>query len=161
MPHSSANGAGYTISSALKDRDFDALYAFLSDSYWARSIPRAIVERSVRGSLPFVLRDAAGRLAGFARVITDRATFGHIGDLFVLPEHRGKGLSKRLMEVILAHPDLQNFRRWMLATCDAHGVYEKVRLPAARRPGGLDGAARSSRLRTAGVTSWPSSSIWP
>ena len=64
-------------------------------------------------------------LAGFARVVTDRATFGYIGDLFVLPEHRGKGLSRRLMEAIMAHPELQDFRRWMLATSDAHGLYEK------------------------------------
>ena len=83
------------------------------------------MERSIRGALPFVLRDAHGQLAGFARVITDHATFGYIGDLFVLPEHRGKGLSKRLMEAIIAHPELQDFRRWMLATSDAHGLYEK------------------------------------
>ena len=125
MSHSSANRAGYTISNALEDIDFDALHAFLSTSYWARGIPRETMERSIRGSLPFVLRDDRGNLAGFARVVTDRATFGYIGDLFVLPEHRGKGLSKRLMEAIMAHPELQNFRRWMLATSDAHGLYEK------------------------------------
>jgi GNAT superfamily N-acetyltransferase len=125
MQPSSLNGASYTISNALQDIDFDALYAFLSTSYWSRGIPRETMERSIRGSLPFVLRDAAGTLAGFARVVTDRATFGYIGDLFVLPEHRGKGLSKRLMEAIMAHPELQDFRRWMLATSDAHGLYEK------------------------------------
>ena len=125
MPHPATNSAGYTITDALTDINFDALYAFLSTSYWARGIPRETMERSVRGSLPFVLRDERGDLAGFARVITDRATFGYIGDLFVLPEHRGKGLSKRLMGAIMAHPELQNFRRWMLATSDAHGLYEK------------------------------------
>jgi GNAT superfamily N-acetyltransferase len=125
MQHSSRNGAGYTISNALQDIDFNALYAFLSTSYWSRGIPRETMERSVRGSLPFVLRDEHGNLAGFARVITDRATFGYICDLFVLPQHRGKGLSKLLMDAILTHPDLQNFRRWMLATSDAHGLYEK------------------------------------
>jgi GNAT superfamily N-acetyltransferase len=125
MQHSSPDGAGYTISNEIADIDFDALHAFLKDSYWSKGIPRAIMERSMRGSLPFVLRDAAGRLAGFARVITDRATFGYIGDLFVLPEHRGRGLSKRLMQAILAHPDLQGFRRWMLATSDAHGLYRQ------------------------------------
>ena len=125
VSQSSLNGAGYTISSTLEDIDFDALYAFLSASYWSRGIPRETMERSIRGSLPFVLRDAHGQLAGFARVITDRATFGYIGDLFVLPEHRGKGLSRRLMEAIMGHPELQNFRRWMLATSDAHGLYEK------------------------------------
>ena len=124
MPYSSSN-SNYTISNALEGIDFDALHAFLSASYWSRGIPRETMERSVRGSLPFVLRDAAGNLAGFARVVTDRATFGYIGDLFVLPEHRGKGLSKRLMDAIMAHPELQNFRRWMLATSDAHGLYEK------------------------------------
>ena len=125
MPHSSTDSAGYTISNALQDIDFDALYAFLSTSYWSRGIPRETMERSIRGSLPFVLRDDQGNLAGFARVVTDRATFGYIGDLFVLPEHRGKGLSKCLMGAIMAHPELQNFRRWMLATSDAHGLYEK------------------------------------
>jgi GNAT superfamily N-acetyltransferase len=122
---SSSNTSSYTVSNDPADIDFDALHAFLSASYWARGIPRATLERSVRGSLPFVLRDAGGNLAGFARVITDRATFGYIGDLFVLPEHRGRGLSRRLMEAIMAHPELRNFRRWMLATSDAHGLYEK------------------------------------
>lgn len=113
------------MSNALEDIDFDALHAFLSTSDWSRGIPRETMERSVRGSLPFVLRDAHDKLAGFARVVTDRATFGYIGDLFVLPEHRGKGLSRRLMDAIMSHPELRNFRRWMLATSDAHGLYEK------------------------------------
>jgi len=125
MQPPSLTSAGYTISNALEHIDFDALHAFLSASYWSRGIPRKTMERSVRGSLPFVLRDDRGQLAGFARVITDRATFGYIGDLFVLPAHRGKGLSKRLMGAIMGHPDLRNFRRWMLATSDAHGLYEK------------------------------------
>jgi GNAT superfamily N-acetyltransferase len=125
MQPPSPTSAGYTISNALEHTDFDALHAFLSASYWSRGIPRETMERSVRGSLPFVLRDDRGQLAGFARVITDRATFGYIGDLFVLPAHRGKGLSKRLMGAIMGHPDLRNFRRWMLATSDAHGLYEK------------------------------------
>ncbi len=115
----------YPIAHTLEPRDFDALHAFLGASYWSRGIPRETMERSVRGSLPFVLRDEAGNHAGFARVITDRATFGYTGDLFVLPEHRGKGLSRRLMDAIMGHPDLQDFRRWMLATSDAHGLYEK------------------------------------
>ncbi|HKP23055.1 MAG TPA: GNAT family N-acetyltransferase [Dongiaceae bacterium] len=125
MSHSSVSNADYSITNAFEDIDFDALHAFLSTSYWSRGIPRATMERSIRGSLPFVLRDAGGKLAGFARVITDGATFGYIGDLFVLPEHRGKGLSRRLMEAIMGHPELQDFRRWMLATSDAHGLYEK------------------------------------
>ena len=108
--HQSSNDSNYTITNALEDIDFDALHAFLGASYWSRGIP---------------LRDAGGNLAGFARVITDRATFGYIGDLFVLPEHRGRGLSRRLMGAIMDHPELQNFRRWMLATSDAHGLYEK------------------------------------
>lgn len=126
--------AGYTISTALEDIDFDALHAFLSTSYWSRGIPSETMERSVRGSLPFVLRDAAGSLAGFARVITDRATFGYIGDLFVLPEHRGRGLSRRLMEAIMGHPELRNFRRWVLATSDAHGLYEKFGFRSLAKP---------------------------
>ena len=125
MQRFSPNAADYAISNDHADIDFDALHAFLGASYWARGIPRETLERSVRGSLPFVLRDERGQLAGFARVITDRATFGYIGDLFVLPEHRGRGLSRRLMDAIMTHPDLRNFRRWMLATSDAHGLYEK------------------------------------
>ncbi len=125
MQHSSTTDEHYVITNEIADIDFDALHAFLSSSYWSRGIPRETMERSIRGSLPFVLRDGRGKLAGFARVVTDRATFGYIGDLFVLPEHRGKGLSRRLMEAIMGHPELQNFRRWMLATSDAHGLYEK------------------------------------
>src|SRR5262245_34524918 len=82
VPHSFTDGAGYSISNDPADIDFDALHAFLSTSYWSRGIPRETMERSIRGALPFVLRDERGNLAGFARVITDRATFGYIGDLF-------------------------------------------------------------------------------
>src|ERR1044072_8923114 len=95
------------------------------------------MERSIRGSVPFVLRDGHGQHAGFARVINDRATFGYISDLFVLPEHRGKGLSRRLMDAIMGHPDLHDLRRWMLATSDAHGLYEKFGFRPLAAPGGM------------------------
>jgi GNAT superfamily N-acetyltransferase len=105
--------------------DREAVYAFLATSYWAQGIPRDVFLRSLEHALPFSLWSPE-RQVGFARVVTDRATFAYVGDVFVLPDHRGRGLSVWLMQVIVAHPDLQGLRRWLLATRDAHGLYEKV-----------------------------------
>ena len=102
--------------------DLDAVHAFLTNSYWAAGIPREVVERSVRNSLCFSLFRGEAQV-GFARVVTDRATFAYLADVYVLPEHRGRGLSKRLIQTILAHPELQDLRRWLLVTRDAHGLY--------------------------------------
>ncbi len=114
---------GYEITTDHARIDVTAVHGFLSlDSYWARNISRDAVERSMRHSICFaVLHD--GGLAGFARVTSDRATFAYLGDVFVLPAHRGKGLAKWLMACIGKHPELQGLRRWMLATSDAHGLY--------------------------------------
>lgn len=112
----------YTISTDPARLDLALIHGFLSESYWARNIPLAVVEKSIRHSLCFgAFKD--GRQAGFARVITDYATFGYIADVFVLPEHRGHGVSKKLMSAIRSHPDLQGLRRMVLATQDAHGLY--------------------------------------
>lgn len=114
---------GYVISTDRAQLDIALIQRFLAnDSYWAQGIPRAVVEQAVRHSLCFGVYTPHGQV-GFARVVTDYATYGYIMDVFVLPEHRGKGLSKRLMECIMTHPELQGFRRWQLGTRDAHGLY--------------------------------------
>lgn len=105
--------------------DIETMHRYLStETYWAKGVPYEVVKKSVENSLPFFLDHAeSGKLAAFARVITDKATFAYIADVFVLPEYRGEGLGKRLMESILTDPDLQNLRRFLLFTLDAHGLY--------------------------------------
>jgi GNAT superfamily N-acetyltransferase len=115
---------GFTISTDRSKLDREAIHEFLTASYWATGIPRDVVDRSIEGALCFgVFED--GRQVGFARVITDSATFAYLADVFVLESHRGRGLAAWLMECILAHPDLQGLRRWMLLTRDAHPLYRK------------------------------------
>ncbi len=125
---------GYEITTDRERMDVNAVHRFLSEeSYWARYIPHEVVERSIRHSLCFaILRD--GELVGFARVTSDRATVAYLGDVFVIPAHRGKGLSKWLMECIGRHPDLQRLRRWMLATSDAHGLYAQFGFTPLKAP---------------------------
>lgn len=120
------NGS-YTITTDPARVDLAVVHGFLTGSYWAKGIPLEVVRRSVEHALNFSLwhEDPGGRSsqAGFARVITDFATFAYVGDVFVLEPHRGLGLSKWLMRVIVDHPELQGFRRWCLLTRDAHGLY--------------------------------------
>jgi GNAT superfamily N-acetyltransferase len=105
--------------------DVALIHDFLArHSYWAAGIPREVVQRSIAGSLCFGLYDN-GRQVGFARAVTDGATFAWLGDVFVLESYRGRGLSKWLMESILAHPALQGLRRILLGTRDAHGLYRR------------------------------------
>ena len=111
-----------TISTDPARLDLDVIHGFLKTAYWCENLPREVIERAIRNSLCFGLYDATGQV-GFARVITDRATYAYLADVFVLESHRGRGLSKRLMESIVAHPDLQGLRRWSLLTRDAHGLY--------------------------------------
>ena len=113
--------------------DFDVVYGFLSRAYWCEGIPRETVRRSIEHAIPFMLF-ADGRAAGFARVVTDRATVAYIGDVFVLPEFRGRKLSVWLMECVVAHPDLQGLRRWILLTRDAHGLYAKFGFSSLAAP---------------------------
>jgi N-acetylglutamate synthase-like GNAT family acetyltransferase len=116
--------SAYEITCDKTRFDIEAIHRFLTQSYWSPGVPRTIVERSIANSLCFgVLLE--GQQIAFARVVTDRATFAYLADVFVLPEHRGKGLSLRLMEQIVQHPDLQGLRRVLLATRDAHSLYEK------------------------------------
>ncbi len=122
--HFEAHRGSFAVSTDPTRLDLDAIHAFLSRSYWATGIPRDIVERSIRGSLCFGLYAAEGQ-AGFARVITDAATYAYLADVYVLPEHRGHGLGTWLMEVIMSHPALQHLRRFALVTRDAQGLYER------------------------------------
>ncbi|MFN2384684.1 MAG: GNAT family N-acetyltransferase [Thermoanaerobaculia bacterium] len=116
---------GFVVSTDERRLDRDAIHDFLRKSYWAAGIPRDVLERSIDHALCFGLYDGP-RQIGFARVITDHATFAYLSDVYVLGEYRGRGLATWLMEVVLDHPDLQGLRRWMLATHDAHGLYRKV-----------------------------------
>jgi GNAT superfamily N-acetyltransferase len=116
---------GLAISTDRSRLDRKAIHEFLAGSYRAKGIPRDVVDRSIDNALCFGLYDGA-RQVGFARVITDSATFAYLADVFVLESHRGRGLATWLMEAILAHPDLQGLRRWMLVTRDAHPLYRKL-----------------------------------
>src|SRR5690242_20696309 len=113
--------ATYEISTDPSRLDIDLIHEFLRNSYWARNIPRAIVEKSIQNSLCFGAF-AEGRQVGFARAITDRAVFAYLADVFVLPEHRNRGVGRLLIQAVLDHPDLQSLRRLMLATKDAQGL---------------------------------------
>src|SRR5215471_13143449 len=114
----------YLISTDPSRLDVGVIHGFLRESYWAEGIPRAVVERAIQNSLCFgaYYRDEQ---VGFSRVVTDYATFAYIADVFVLAPWRGRGLSKALMTEVMRHPDLQNFRRWLLGTKDAHGLYQR------------------------------------
>lgn len=113
--------------------DLDAVHAFLTTSYWAEGIPRGVLERAIAGSIPFSLFKGDVQI-GFARVVTDRATFAYLADVYVLDEHRGQGLARWLVETILAHADLQGLRRFVLVTRDAHGLYAKTGFAPLRAP---------------------------
>ena len=114
----------YSISTERSRLDLDVIYEFLTNCYWAEGVPRHIVERSIENSLCFGVF-AHDRQVGFARVVTDYATYAYIADVFIVEAHRGQGLSKRLMQAIMEHPRLQGLRRWSLVTRDAHGLYEE------------------------------------
>jgi N-acetylglutamate synthase-like GNAT family acetyltransferase len=117
----------FLISTDKSLLDVDTIYAFLSTCYWSPGISRSRVERAIENSMCFAIYDSskAGRprQIGFARVITDQATYGYICDVFVLEGYRGRGLSKQLMKAIVEHPELQGMRRLCLMTRDAHGLY--------------------------------------
>ena len=126
---------GYEISTDPARLDRDLIYEFLHhQAYWALGVPRDVVERCIDNSICFgVYREA--EQAGFARVVTDRAAIAYLADVFVLPEHRGKGLGKRLIEEVLAHPDLQGLRRFFLGTEDAHSLYRRFGFRSLANPG--------------------------
>lgn len=113
--------------------DLEAIHGFLTTSYWSPGIPREVVERAIAHSLCFGALDGA-RQVGFARVITDRATFAYVCDVFVLESYRGRGVGKSLMAAIMAHRDLEGLRRIILFTRDAHGLYAQYGFGTARYP---------------------------
>lgn len=117
-------GDGWLVSCDPQRLDLEVIHGFLASAYWSRGIPREIVERALRHSICFGIY-VGQRQVGFARAISDHATYAYVADVFVDPEFRGRGLSKRLMEAMLAHPDLRGLRRWGLVTHDAHGLYQR------------------------------------
>jgi GNAT superfamily N-acetyltransferase len=122
------------ISTEKQRLDVAMIHAFLAhDSYWVPGISRANVEKSIRHSLCFGVYDA-GRQIGFARIVTDYVRFAHLLDVFVLPECRGRGIGKLLMENILSHPELQTIVRFTLGTQDAHGLYAQYGFTVPANP---------------------------
>jgi GNAT superfamily N-acetyltransferase len=123
----------FSISTDPEKLDLTLIHNFLSNSYWAKNMPREVLEKSVRHSLNYGVY-LNGSQIGYARVLTDYATFAYLADVFIIEAHRKKGLSKWLMECILAHPELQKIRTWMLKTTDAHGLYAKFGFNPPERP---------------------------
>lgn len=110
------------------------VHGYLARSYWSPGVAREVVRRAVENSMPFGVYHRSGAQVGFARVITDRATYAYLADVFILEGHRGRGLSKLLMQAILAHPALQGLRRFALATKDAHGLYAQFGFAPLAQP---------------------------
>lgn len=141
---------GFQVSTDPARLDLDVMHGFLRTAYWSIGIPRDTIERAVAGSLNFGLYGPEGRQIGYARVVSDRATFAWMCDVFVLEPYRGRGLGRWLIACVMGHPELQGLRRWMLATADAHGLYrpfgfeipaEPERLMARRKTEGAANAA--------------------
>lgn len=125
---------GYQISTDKSLIDFDVVHNYISkDSYWAQQMPAETLKRAVDHSICFGIYHH-NKQVGFARVVSDQATFAYIADVFVLPAFRGIGLSKWLVQTILSHPDLQGLRRWSLATLDAHGLYKQMGFTELSKP---------------------------
>jgi GNAT superfamily N-acetyltransferase len=127
LPVFEAEHNGYTLSTDRDRLDVDQIHRYLADeSYWARGLDRALLERALAGSLPVAIYAANGELATFARIVTDLAAFAYLRDVFTLPNHRGRGLATFLAQAIRAHPELKTVSTWMLATRDAHALYAKA-----------------------------------
>ncbi|MDO9473328.1 MAG: GNAT family N-acetyltransferase [Caulobacter sp.] len=126
MPFETRTGDGFTVSDDAARFDILLAHRWISEqSYWGKGIPYATFAAAIRGSLTFAAYGSDGEMAAMARVVTDRATFGWLCDVFVDEAHRGKGLGKALMVYLKAHPDLQGLRRMHLATADAHELYRQ------------------------------------
>lgn len=124
----------FLVSTDKSKIDVALVHGYLSESsYWAKNIPLEVVLNSIEHSVCFAVCDGEKQV-GFARVTTDKATIGYVGDVFIIEAYRGLGLSKWLMQCILAHPELQGFRRWILATADAHGLYAQSGFKPLARP---------------------------
>jgi GNAT superfamily N-acetyltransferase len=124
----------YHLTTDVEAFQFDVVHRYLSEvAYWSPGISREKVERAARHSLAFGLFHGDAQI-GYARMITDTATFAYLADVFVLPEHQGAGLGQWMMECVFAHPDLQGLRRMMLVTSTAHGLYERYGFGAPKHP---------------------------
>ena len=123
----------YTISTDPERLEVAAIQRYLATSYWAEDIPIEVVRRSIQGSLCFGLYGPGGQV-GLVRVITDRATFAYLCDVYVLEEHQGKGLGRWLLDCVMASPQLQGLRRWMLVTRNAHGLYRPAGFGVTAHP---------------------------
>lgn len=124
----------YIISTNQNEFDLQAIHHFLSKTYWSKGIPQEVLFKAIKNSLCFSVLSSDGKQLGFARLITDKATFAYLADVYILPEYRGAGLSKALMKAIVEHPDLQGLRRMVLATKDAHGLYQQFGFKALAQP---------------------------
>ena len=125
---------GFNISTDKNLLNFDVIYKYLDqDSYWSKGIPPGRLKLAIENSLCFGVYFNNEQI-GFARVITDKATFAYIADVFILPDFRGKSLSKWLIQTIMNHAELQGLRRWSLATADAHGLYSQFGFTEITRP---------------------------
>ena len=138
---------GYTLSTDPAKLDVAAMHAYLSRSYWSPGVPLEIVAAAAKNSLCFGLYDPQGKQVGFARVVTDHATFAYLCDVYVLEEHRGKGLGKWMVETVCAHPALTGARRVMLGTRDAHELYRRHGFVAPPNDGVLMQILRADTYR--------------
>ncbi|WP_198411859.1 GNAT family N-acetyltransferase [Microvirga flavescens] len=134
--HDHARGLnGWAISHSLSPGEVEIVYGWLSEeSYWAKGLPRAVFDKAIANSWLFAMRDEEGRLCGFARLITDKATFAYLCDVFVSADVRGQGAGQFLIRFIIDHPDLQNLRRTVLATRDAHEFYARFGFTSLTNP---------------------------
>ncbi len=115
----------FRVSSDPSKLDFSVIYSFISTSYWAKGIPRETLQKAIDNSLCFGVYTQDNQQVGFARLVTDKATFAYLADVYIDQAYRGKGLSKRLIEAVTMHPEVQGLRRIVLATRDAHGLYQQ------------------------------------
>ena len=142
-----AQRTDYEVSTDKDRLDVDVIHGFLARSYWSPGIPRAVVERAIRNSLCFGVYRGATQV-GYARVVTDKATFAYLADVFILEAHRGIGLSKLLMQCIVGHEELQGLRRFLLGTRDAHGLYRRFGFGSLAYPSRLMEILRPDVYRT-------------
>lgn len=125
---------GFRVSNKVSEFDIDVIHEFISNSYWAKSMPKALLVSAIENSLCFGVFSNDNKQVAFARVITDKATFAYLADVFVVEAHRGRGLSKYMIDHILMQPELQGLRRIMLATADAHTLYEQFGFKPIQQP---------------------------
>lgn len=129
-----AKRQAFEISTDNAKLDLGLIHRFLvEESYWARERTLEQTKTAIENSICFGVYDGE-RQVGFARVVSDKATFAYVGDVFVVEDYRGRGISKMLMQYIVEHPELQGLRRWVLATRDAHGLYEQFEFAPLRHP---------------------------